>query len=400
MKPRSWAIAGSIVAAAAALLAWAFAPRPVAVELASAAVGRFEAAVEEDAKTRLVDRYVISAPVAGRLARVTLREGDAVAAGAVVAQLMPQLPQLLDERTRREFAARFEAAEAQVQRAGARAERARLALEQANLDLQRSEKLARDGFIAPTKLESDRIGVRSARRELEAATEERHIAEHERQQARAALGAARGGADARSFVVTTPVAGKVLRVLQTSETNVAAGTPLLEVGDPARLEIVAQLLTTDALQAKPGTPVRIERWGGSGVLEGQVQRVEPAAFTKVSALGVEEQRVNVIITITSPREQWVALGDGFRVVTRVITISADHALKVPASAVFPLVENAGGSHGVFVVDGGRARLVPVVLAERNGGEAWLRSGIEAGARVIVYPPPVVRDGVRVAERGR
>jgi HlyD family secretion protein len=203
----------------------------------------------------------------------------------------------------------------------------------------------------------------------------------------------------------------VLRVLQTSEATVALGTPLIELGDTSRLEIVAELLTTDALAAHPGSRVRIERWGGPADLEGRVRTVEPAAFTKVSALGVEEQRVRVLIDLTSPHEQWQALGDGYRVGVRIVTLAQEAALQVPVSAVFPLPADAthdaasdgGGAgkdatHAVFVVDGGRARQVSVELGGRNGSMAWIRGGLALGQRVIVYPPASIRDGIRVSAR--
>jgi HlyD family secretion protein len=180
---------------------------------------------------------------------------------------------------------------------------------------------------------------------------------------------------------------------------VALGAPLLELGDTAQMEIVAELLTADALQAQPGSRVLIERWGGPITLEGRVRRIEPAAFTKVSALGVEEQRVNVLIEITSPRDQWSALGDGFRVSVRIVTLSQDSVLQVPVSAVFPLPEIDGVRRmAVFVLDGGRARLTPVELGARNGSAAWIKSGLAAGASVIVYPSTAVHDGVRARAR--
>ena len=202
-----------------------------------------------------------------------------------------------------------------------------------------------------------------------------------------------------AFALRASVAGRVLRVLQASETTVALGTPLLEIGDIARMEIVAELLTADALLARPGSTVRIERWGGPTVLQGRVRRVEPAAFTKVSALGVEEQRVNVLIDITSPPAEWAALGDGYRVGVRVVTRSEDGVLRVPVSAVFPLPQGAAGANAVFVLEGGRARLRPVTMGGRNGSDAWIQSGLDAGAKVIVYPPAAVADGARVKARG-
>jgi len=204
---------------------------------------------------------------------------------------------------------------------------------------------------------------------------------------------------ARAFVVRAPVAGSVLRVLQSSETAVAIGTPIVEIGDVRAMEVVAELLTTDALQAGPGSAVRIARWGGAGVLDGRVRRVEPAAFTKISALGVEEQRVRVLIDIVGPSDRWRALGDGFRVGVSIVTLSLEKAVKVPVSAIFPVPNDGDGAGtAVFVVDDGRARLVAVRIGARNGSEAWVQGGLAAGASVIVYPPAAVRDGARVRIR--
>jgi HlyD family secretion protein len=201
------------------------------------------------------------------------------------------------------------------------------------------------------------------------------------------------------FELTAPVAGRVLKLHLASEGTVALGAPLLDIGDVSRLEVVAELLTADALRAVPGSAVRIERWGGPVALQGRVRRVEPAAFTKVSALGVEEQRVNVIIDITSPREQWAALGDGYRVGVRIVTRSEPQVLKVPVGAVFPQAAPASGP-AVFVADGGRARLRAVEVAARNGSEAWVKAGLKAGEAVLVYPPAGVGDGARISERQR
>lgn len=423
-------------AAALAALAWAFVPRPLAVEVATAAVGPFESTIDEDGRTRLQQRYVVSAPLAGRLARITLREGDAVEAGAELAVLQPALAPMLDARGAREADARLQAAQAQLQRADVRIERARVGLEQARTELRRSEQLARDGFIAPTKLDGDRLAAQAAQKELDTAVQDRHVSAHDVEQARAAAsvmasaaGARDGSAAARAFSIRAPVAGTVLRVLQASEGSVAPGTALVELGDLARLEVVAEPLTTDALRTPSGTPVRIERWGGPGELQGQVERVEPGAYTKVSALGVEEQRVKVVVALTSPRKQWRELGDGYRVGVRFVVTRADRALQVPTSAVFPWpdgvpraaapgasaapsaaapVVGASGTApaeaaelramAVYKIDNGHARLVPVWLRARNGSHAWIERGLDAGARVIVYPPPAVHDGARVVER--
>lgn len=390
----------SVLAGAAllAILAWAFAPRPLEVETALAVQGPFETTIDEDGRTRLAERYQVSAPLAGRLARITLREGDAVKAGDTVASLQPLMTPLLDERSRREQLARVQGSEAALQQAGTRVAAARVALERARDDLRRSEQLAAQGFIAPTKLSSDRLAVQAAQKDVEAALDGQQIARHDLEQARVVLNLQRGPAGASPAVMLrAPVAGRVLKVHVASEGPVLPGAPLLDIGDISRLEIVAELLTTDALQALPGALVRIERWGGPGVLQGQMRRVEPAAFTKVSALGVEEQRVNVVIDINSPRAQWAALGDGFRVGVHIVTRSEAQVLKLPVGAVFPLPAPASGS-AVFVADGGHARLQAVTVAARNGEEAWITQGLAAGTRVLIYPPAAVTDGARIRPR--
>lgn len=393
---RSTVVSSAVAALAlAALLAWAFSPRPVEVEAAEATVGAFETTIDEDARTRLTERYIVSAPLAGRLQRVTLREGDAVAAGDVLATLLPVLSPMLDERSLREQQARVGAAEAALQRAASRIGAAQVARQQARNELRRTEQLAQQGFVAPTKADSDRLAVQAAQKELDSAVDSEHIARHELAQARAALSAVRGGSGG-SFALRAPVAGRVLKLHHASETTLALGEPVVEIGDTRQLEIVAELLTGDALQARPGSVVRIERWGGPTVLQGRVRRVEPAAFTKVSALGVEEQRVKVLIELTSPAADWAALGDGFRVGVRIVTRSETGVLRVPVSAVFPRPQGEG--HAVFVLDGGRARLRPVTLGARNGSLAWVQQGLQAGERVVVYPPAAVADGVRVRER--
>ena len=396
MKRNTLLITVSAGAVLAGLLAWAFAPRPIAVEVATAAVGPYEQSIVEDARTRLRERYVIAAPLTGRLARIGLREGDLVAAGDTVAMLTPILPPMLDERTQREQNSRVEAAEAVVQRADANVQRARVGLELARAELRRSEQLARENFIAPAKAETDRLSAQAAQKDLDATLQGRHAAEHELETARAALLVSRSSsAQVASFPLRSPVAGRVLKVVQPSETTVTLGAPVLEIGDISQLEIVTELLTTDAVQTRVGAPVRIERWGSPGALEGRLRRIEPAAFTKISALGIEEQRVNVLIDITSPPASWQALGDGYRVGVRIVTVSQPSALRVPVSAVFPV---PGEGMTVFVVTEGRARLVPVDIGGRNGAEAWVLGGIQAGAEVVVYPPAALRDGARVKAR--
>ena len=380
---------------ALALLAWAFAPRPVAVETAVAATGRFEQGIEEDGQTRYHDRYTVSTPVAARLARIALHEGDRVRAGDTVAELLPVLSSLFDERSVREAQARHRAAGAAVTAAEARIARAQVAVEEARLELQRTEKLAREGFLAPSTLDHARLGLAAAGRELQAAEAQRQVAVQERAAAAAAL--LPGGVTVqagRPLPVRAPVDGVVLRIAQPSEATLPAGTPLLELGDPSRLEVVADLLTTDAVQAQPGRRVVIERWGGPPVA-GRVTKVEPGAFTKVSALGIEEQRVKVVIEAQEPPPQWQLLGNAYRVTVRIITQSEEAVVVAPIGAVFP---HGDGGMAVFRVEGGRATLQPVEVGGRNASEAWIKAGLQPGQAVIVYPPPTVADGQRVRLR--
>ncbi len=382
----------AVAVAAIAALAWAFAPRPVEVEVAVARTGRFEQAIEEDGRTRLKQRYTISAPVAARLERIALREGDRVSQGDVVALLTPVMSPMVDERGAREARARVEAARASVQRANARVARARIALQEARLERDRTERMAADGFLSAAKLDSVRLALSGAERELEVAVAEQDQAGHEQQQAEATLRPPTDGKTG-SLKIRSPVAGVVLRVAQPSEATLPAGSALLDVGDPSQMEVVSELLTTDAVQAQPGRRVVIERWGGPAV-EGRVHRVEPAAFTKVSALGIEEQRVNVLIDVTGPPDQWQSMGDGFRVVVRVITASTEAALRVPVGAIFP----QGDAMAVYRLDGNRARLQVIDVGGRNGTHAWVRNGLADGQQVIVYPPANVADGKRVKPR--
>jgi HlyD family secretion protein len=387
-----YAAVGIIVVAA---LGWAFSPRPVEVEVASVDRGHFEHAIEEDGRTRLRERYVVSAPVMARLSRIRLREGDRVEVGDTVAILTPVMPSLFDDRSQREADARFRAAQAAVNGASARVERAKLMQDEARLELHRTEQLALDGFVSPSGLDSARLALDGLTRELEAALAAREMAVQEREQAQASLQPVGDAVVAgRPLAVRAPVSGLVLRVPIQSETTVTSGTALLEIGDPLRMEVVAQLLTTDAVQAKPGTRASIERWGGPA-LEGRVRRVEPAAFTKVSALGIEEQRVNVLVDIHAPPNEWLAMGDGFRVSVRVITVSADGAVTVPVGALFP---RGDGGMAVYVLDGNRARLRPVDIVARNGNVGWVRDGLAPGEQVLVYPPPGVSNGTRVRVR--
>ena len=395
MNKRWWLALAALILLA--LLAWALWPAARLVETAVVTQGRFERAVQEDGRTRLRERYQIAAPLGGRLARITLQQGDVVAKGAVVAQLWPNTPAMLDERSRAEQQARVGAMTSNLARAQAGVGRASAALTQARAGLARTEALAQQGFVSPNQTETGRLEVQLRAQELESARQEEAATRHELEQVQVALRQVSTTGPApqqRPFELRSPVAGRVLKIPYSSETVVTAGTTLMELGDPSRLEVVVDLLTEDAAQVSPGTPVQLANWGGPTVLNGQVRLVEPAAFTKVSALGVEEQRVNAIVDINTPASQWQALGDGFKVDVRVLVQVVPQAIKLPVSALFPV----GGRSGLFVLEQGHARLREVEVAARNGVEAWVRSGLAAGTIVIVYPDAKLKDGDAVRAR--
>jgi HlyD family secretion protein len=399
---------GLYLIAAALLLAgvlfWAFRPQPLPVESAEVRSGRFELAIEEDGKTRVRDRYLVSAPLAGRLARIALRAGDEVRAGTAVAVLWPSAPAMIDARTFRELNERVGAAEAGVQQARANVAREEAALDKAQTDLARQQQLQRDGFVSPSALDQAKLTVRVQAKALEAARFAREGAAHDLAQSRAALMRAQEGAAVKrpgsAWPIVSPVDGRVLRVLQESETVVALGTPLMEVADPRDLEAVIDVLSTDG--ARIATGARVDLDAGAGLkLQGRVRRVEPAAYTKVSALGVEEQRVNVIVDLVTPPDQWRALGDQFRVDARIVVLERSDVVLVPVAALFRTPGAANDDWSVFVIEDGRARQRAVKVGARGPLQAWIADGLAAGARVIVYPSDQVADGRRVSVvRGR
>lgn len=388
---RALVATAALLAAGGAFLA--FRPRPVLVETELVTRGRFEAVVEEDGRTRVRDRYVVSAPVAGRVLRLGVRPGDTVGQGDPVALILPAPSALLSPRARREAEERVGAAEAMLQQAGVLVERAAAQQVQAEADAVRVRALQARGAAPLQQLERAELAERTAARDMLAAEQRRHAAEHELDQARALLVATEApGNGPEHQEVRAPVAGRVLRVMQESEAVVASGAPLLELGDPTDLEVVVDVLTTEAVGIRAGAPVAIERWGGPASLEGRVRRVEPGAFTRVSALGVEEQRVWVVVDLVSPRERWAALGDGFRVDARITVEAIDDAVLVPVSALF----RRGAGWAAYVVQDGVARQRPVEVARRAARTAMVSSGLAAGETVVLFPPSILRNGVRVA----
>jgi HlyD family secretion protein len=397
-------VLGFFLAALIGLSVYAFLPRPVAVETALAAAGPLAVTIDEEGRTRTRDRYTIAAPTAGDLERVTLRAGDRVERGQTLAVL--HLSQL-DAREREAARGRLRAAEALRREAVENSARAAADAAQASRERERSEQLHSKGYVALQELEQARSaeiaaakGAEAARFRIEAATSEVAVA-------KAALLAGEEGAadERRRLALRSPADGRVLLVHEESERVVAAGTPILEIGDPCCLEVVIEVLSSDAVRVRPGMPVRLEGWGGEGSLAAAVRTVEPAAFTKVSALGVEEQRVNVIADLAGDA---ATLGDGYRVEARIVAWSADSVLKVPASALFrqsgPAGSGAGpapgaaGGWAVFAVEGGRARQRPVEVGHRTAAEAEILGGLSAGDRVVLHPANELRDGARVSAR--
>jgi len=395
MKTHNKILLAVAALALAALVAWALRPQPIAVETAAVTRGPFEQTVVDDGKTRVRDRYVIAAPLAGRVERIRLEPGDPVRQGQAVALLTPTAPAFLDARTARELQERVGAAEAQAARAKAETLKLLAQRDQARADLERQTKLAGGGFVSATAREQAELALRTAERSVEAARYAEEAAGHELAQARAALARYRSGAPGAKWEVTSPVTGSVLKVIQKSESPVTLGAPLLEIADARSLEAVVDVLSQEAVAIRPGMAARIEIGTGVAPLPALVRLVEPAAFTKVSALGVEEQRVNVILDFAGPLDRIWTIGDAFRVEAYIVTHRVESAVKVPVGALF----REGEGWTVFVVDGKRATKRAVKVPRRNGAEAMVEDGLAPGDRVIVYPSDALRDGAKIEITG-
>jgi HlyD family secretion protein len=394
MTPRTIKI-GLAAAAVAALAVWAFRPQPVPADFATVTRGPLEVTVSEEGRTRVRDRYVVSAPLPGRMRRIALEPGDPVVGGkTVVAEFLPADPVLLDVRTQAELEARVRAAEAALGGARAERERVRAELAFAETELKRARQLVEDRVLAPRELEVSERQAEVLDRALQSAEFGVRTAEHQLEIARAGLLQATDGRRGAAIPLYSPVDGVVLRRILESEAVVPAGTSLVEIGDLGNLEIVSDMLSSAAVSVRPGLPVHIEQWGGAQTLRGRVRRVEPSGFTKISALGVEEQRVNVIIDFEDGRDAWRTLGDGYRVEVRVIVWHEDDVLKVPTSSLF----RHEGQWAVYRVADGRAVRQIVEVGQRNGLEAQVLDGLSAGDRIVVYPSEAIADGVQVTAR--
>lgn len=390
-------VAGLVLAGAAAW--WAFRPQPVAVDLAAVERGTLEVTVADDARTRIRDVYTVSAPVAGTVQRTPGRVGDRVAAGeTVVAVVRPAAPALLDIRSRREAEAALAAAGAAVRLAEAQYREAETALELARTEAARIEELGRRRVVSDRSLQEARAAVTQAEARLASAAAGVEMRRRERESAQARLERPEiGGSIPKGeccITVEAPVDGEILTIHHESEAVVAAGTPLVEIGDPTELEVVAELLSADAVRVPPDADARIEGWGGSP-LEARVRRVEPTGFTKVSALGIEEQRVRTILDLLAPPEERPGLGHGYRVTARITIERHEDTLLVPLGALF----RQGADWAVFIAgEEGLATLRTVEVGARDARNAVVLSGLSEGEQVIMHPSDRIADGVEITQR--
>ena len=393
MKRKHWF--WILVAVVGAGFVWlALAPKVVEVEAASAVRAPLRVTVDEEGETRLRRRFVVSAPVPGRVLRIETRPGDVVTKGQTLAVIQPAAPMPLDARTQMTGEARVRAADAAVSRAKSDRQRLAVELKQADADAARAKALLDAGYGSRDVTEQLTARVGSLREAAASADAAIRAAEFEAAAAKAALISRGEAAGGRAVTVTAPVAGQLLKRMQESEAVVPAGAPLVEIGTLDDLEIVTDYLSTDAVKIKPGAAVIIDRWGGEGTLAGRVQRVEPAGFLKISALGVEEQRVNVIVDFMDPREKRAALGDGFRVEVRVVIWESADALTVPTASLF----RRQGAWSVFVIEGDVLRLRTVKVGQRNEQAAQILEGVVEGERVVAYPGESLSDGAKIRVR--
>ena len=379
------------------LLISALRTKPIEVETATATTAPLTVSVLEEGKTRIRHRYVISPPVAGYLQRVTLRAGDKIEAGkTVLATISAEPSSFLNPRARAESEARLKAAHAGKMQRQAQIDRARDALDLASKELVRARELKKSGAIAGRDWDAAQNQARMLERELRTAEFALQVAEFERAQAEAALLQAEtpAGETSQPLPIIAPVSGFVLNVHEENARIVAAGTPIMEVGDPADLEAEVELLSSDAVGVQPGAEVSIEQWGGSQPLRGKVTLVEPGGFTKISALGVEEQRVKVRVEFVDPLPAGISFGDRYRVEARIVTWHSDSVLQIPTGALF----RHGGDWVTFVLDGKNARQTKVEIGHNNGIAAEVLGGLKANQRVILHPPDSVADGAVVGEK--
>jgi HlyD family secretion protein len=382
-----------IVFALAALVAIVLALRakPVPIETTKIEKGQFDEYVEEPSRTRVRQRFVVSAPVTGDLARIALEPGDPVEPGSLLATIRPMTPEMHDVRTKTELEARLQGARAALTLSSSNVEKAKAVLSFNDKELARIRGLVDKGTLPGRDLDKAELDLRVAQKDLRSAELSARVAAHDVEVAKAAQLTIDGlGKSESGLVVNSPLRGRVLRVMQTSAGVVQVGTALLEVADTTDHEVLAPLLTNDALRVRVGAPATLERWGGEPLLA-RVRKIEPSGYTKLSALGVEEQRVDVMLDIVSPPDKWTMLGDGFRVHAKILVHSEPAAVKTAAAALF----RDGDAWAVFVVDAGRARKRRVTVERRNGPEAMLGPDAPLGATLVNFPTNEIADGTKV-----
>lgn len=376
------------------LLVLAFRPQPIPVDAGETWRGPMRVTVQDEGRTRLRDEYVVRAPVSGRLQRVPLEPGADVQAGQVVARIEPGDPAFLDAREEAQGQAAVRAAEAALSAAEAELARAEAQARYARTELERVESLRERDLASAAALDQAQLALRVAEAAHGTAADNVRMREAELDAARVSL-TRPANPDSETIEVPAPISGRVLRVMRESAGVIATGEEILSVGDPNDLEVVVEMLTTDAVLVEPGADVIIEDWSRlREPLAGTVRLVEPYGFRKISALGVEEQRVNVIVDFTGPPREWTMLGHGYRVEAAIVTWRADDIIQAPVAALF----RNGGEWALFRVEAGRAVLTPLEVGRENGESAQILSGIDAGARVILYPGEEITDGARVEPR--
>jgi HlyD family secretion protein len=395
-KRTVWVLAVSVIVAGVTWVAW---PNPIPVDLATAAKASMQVTVDDEGKARVRHVYIVSAPIAGKVLRISgpRHVGDAVTADeTVVAVMQPTVPSFHDARTHEELKAALSAADAGVSLAEAEVRRIEAALTFARSELDRAVTLARSDNISRKALDKAKLDVETGEAGLASGKAQLEVRRSERASVAARLAEPTGESGTTPtccIQLRAPVSGRILKINQESEGVVPAGAPLVEIGDPRDLEVAADLLSTDAVRIPDGAPVRIDGWGGAPV-QGRVTRVDPAGFLKVSALGIEEQRVRTVIDFSEPAENWSRLGHDYRVIVHVTVWSNKNALTVPVAALF----RRGEDWAVFVVRDGRARVTPLKLGQRNNRMAEVLSGLAEGDRVVLHPSDRTTDGVAVAER--
>lgn len=406
LTKRRWLLPGAIASLLIIFLIFAFIPDPVPVDTHTVESGPFAVFVEDDGETRVREVYLVSSPLPGRVLRLEGETGDNVEANTtVLARILPTDPNFLDIRTRTELQASVEAAQATRALAEAEVKRIEAEVDFAQSEYQRTQKLFERGTVAQAGMDRAERELRTQQAALNSAQATLHIREHELETAKAALIDPSDSLDAPDdshaeccFNVRSPISGQILRVIQESEGVVAAGSPLVEIGDPHDLEIVVDLLSTDAVKVSPGAPVEIHRWGGDGYLNGVVDRIEPYGFTKVSSLGIEEQRVNVIIRLTDPHDTWQRLGHGYRVEVKIFLWQSDDVTQIPLSALFRTHTDTGQKWAVFRITDGRARETVVDVGKFNDTAVQITAGLTPGNTVILHPSDRVKDGARISPR--